>query len=93
MRPRFELKTLKRTLKFALNLHNAKNQRQASHNWSRAVSIRVYFSSLLGDFEFPLQYQSDGFKTIFPKRTDELESVIAALPRLKERYARTGQVI
>ncbi|SOE86044.1 hypothetical protein SAMN05446935_6537 [Burkholderia sp. YR290] len=47
MRPRFELKTLKRTLKFALNLHNAKNQRQASHNWSRAVSIRVYFSSLL----------------------------------------------
>ncbi|EUC12592.1 transposase IS116/IS110/IS902 family protein [Burkholderia sp. BT03] len=48
MRPRFELKTLKRTLKFALNLHNAKNQRQASHNWSRAVSIRVYFSSLLG---------------------------------------------
>ncbi|EUC19942.1 UNVERIFIED_ORG: hypothetical protein BDU10_8371 [Burkholderia sp. CF145] len=48
---------------------------------------------LLGDFEFPLQYQSDGFKTIFPKRTDELETVIAALPRLKERYTRTGQVI
>ena len=58
MRPRFELKTLKRTLKFALNLHNAKNQRQASHNWSRAVSIRVYFSSLLAEIVFGMRCPS-----------------------------------
>ncbi|MFP3550582.1 hypothetical protein SB861_07685 [Paraburkholderia sp. SIMBA_049] len=39
---------------------------------------------LLGDFEFPLKYQSDDFKTIFPKRTDELEKIIAAIPELRD---------
>jgi len=48
---------------------------------------------LLGDFEFPLQYQSDDFKTIFPKRIDELAKIIEALPALKDRYAGMGQVI
>ena len=48
---------------------------------------------LLGDFDYPLLYESDDFETIFPKRTDELEKVIAALPGLKTRYAGTGQVI
>ncbi|GJH36302.1 hypothetical protein CBA19CS91_26115 [Paraburkholderia hospita] len=48
---------------------------------------------LLGDFEFPLKYQSDDFKTIFPKRTDELEKIVVALPELKARYSRTGKVM
>jgi hypothetical protein len=48
---------------------------------------------LLGDFDFVLKYQSDDYKTIFPKRKKELDAIIASLPELKRRYAETGSVI
>lgn len=48
---------------------------------------------LLGDFDFVVNYRSDEYKTIFPKRTKELDAIIGALPELKRRYAETGSVI
>jgi len=48
---------------------------------------------LCGDFDFVERYRSDAFETIFPKRTLELDKIIAALPALKRRYAETGIVI
>lgn len=48
---------------------------------------------LLGDFDFVERYRSDEFLTVFPKRTDELDKIIVALPELKRRYAETGSVI
>ena len=48
---------------------------------------------LLGDFDFVDYYRSEGFKTTFPKRTDDLDKIVAALPDLKRRYAETGAVI
>ncbi|WP_157651642.1 hypothetical protein [Burkholderia ubonensis] len=47
---------------------------------------------LLGDFDFVKSYRSDEFKTLFPKRVDELDKIIAALPELMARYAETGSV-
>jgi hypothetical protein len=49
--------------------------------------------TLLGDFEFVERYLSDDFKTIFPKRMDELNKIIDALPRLKRLYSGTGVTI
>jgi hypothetical protein len=48
--------------------------------------------ALLGDFDFVENYASDRYPTIFPKRTQELAALVAALPGLKDSYARTGVV-
>jgi hypothetical protein len=48
---------------------------------------------LLGDFDFVDRYRSDDFETTFPKRTDDLDKIVAALPELQRRYAETGSVI
>ncbi|WP_123863713.1 hypothetical protein [Burkholderia plantarii] len=48
---------------------------------------------LLGDFDFVERYADADFKTIFPKRTDELDRIVAALPELKKLYAEAGSVI
>jgi len=48
---------------------------------------------LLGDFDFVVNYRSNDYKTIFPKRIKELDAIIAALPELKRRYAETGSPI
>lgn len=48
---------------------------------------------LLGDFDFVVNYRSDDYKTVFPKRKKELDAIIASLPELKRRYAETGSVI
>ena len=48
--------------------------------------------ALLGDFDFVENYMSDRYPTIFPKRTRELAALVAALPELKDSYARTGVV-
>jgi hypothetical protein len=48
---------------------------------------------LLGDFEFVEHYRSNDFSTIFPKRTDELDKIVDALPELKTRYAEIGSAI
>ena len=45
------------------------------------------------DFAFVEHYASDDFKTDIPKRTVELEKILAALPDLKRKYAETGKVI
>jgi hypothetical protein len=47
---------------------------------------------ILGEFEFVEQYQADDFKTVFPKRTNELGKIMLALPGLKKRYAESGSV-
>jgi hypothetical protein len=44
--------------------------------------------ALFGDFDFVEKYRSDDYHTIFPKRTKELDNVVAALPDLKKLYAR-----
>lgn len=49
--------------------------------------------SLLGDFDFVERYRSDDFKTIFPKRTVELDKLAAVLPDLKRRYTETGSIV
>lgn len=49
--------------------------------------------TLLGDFEFVEHYLSDEFRSIFPKRTDELIKIVDALPRLKKLYRENGSVI
>ncbi|PZR47985.1 hypothetical protein [Paraburkholderia fungorum] len=48
---------------------------------------------LLGDFDFIERYSSDAFETVFPKRVEELNRILAALPELKRRYAETGSVV
>jgi hypothetical protein len=48
---------------------------------------------LLGDFDFVDRYLGDDFETIFPKRKDDLEKIVAAMPDLKRHYAETGSVI
>ncbi|CAH0445717.1 hypothetical protein [Ralstonia pseudosolanacearum] len=48
---------------------------------------------LLGDFDFVLNYRSDEFKTLFPKRFVELDRIIEVLPELKRKYDETGAVI
>jgi hypothetical protein len=48
---------------------------------------------LLGDFDFVERYRSEAFVTIYPKRTTELDKIIAGLPELKKRYAETGSVV
>ncbi|RKF30724.1 hypothetical protein BCY88_12890 [Paraburkholderia fungorum] len=46
--------------------------------------------TLFGDFEFVERYLSDEFRTIFPKRTDELKKIVDALPRLKKLDCENG---
>ncbi|WP_321917386.1 hypothetical protein [Paraburkholderia sp. J11-2] len=48
---------------------------------------------LYGDFDFVERYQSDDFNTLFPKRTDDLDRIIAKLPEFKKRFAETGIAI
>jgi hypothetical protein len=48
---------------------------------------------VLGDFDFVEAYRDDSYKTIFPKRTQDLDRIISALPEIKKRYAETGSVI
>ncbi|WP_443114102.1 hypothetical protein [Herbaspirillum seropedicae] len=48
---------------------------------------------LYGDFDFVESYRSDAFETIFPKRTVELDKIIAVLPVLRKRFSETGSVI
>lgn len=48
---------------------------------------------VLGDFEFVERYCSDEYKTVYPKRTGDLDKIVAALPNLKKRFAETGTVI
>lgn len=48
---------------------------------------------VLGDFEFVERYCSDEYQTSYPKRTVELDKIIAVLPDLKRSYAETGSVI
>ncbi len=48
---------------------------------------------LLGDFDFVEHYRSDDYKTLRPKRINELDIIIAALPELKRRFAETGKVV
>jgi hypothetical protein len=47
---------------------------------------------LLGDFDFTENYVSENYQTIFPKRMDHLDKLIAALPELKRQYAATGKI-
>jgi hypothetical protein len=35
---------------------------------------------ILGDFDFVERYRGDNFKTIFPKRLDEIDKIISVLP-------------
>ncbi len=48
---------------------------------------------LYGDFDFVENYRSEAFGTIFPKRTVELDKIIAVLPVLKKHFSETGSVI
>jgi hypothetical protein len=48
---------------------------------------------LLGDFDFVERYQSSDFRTIYPKRANELTKLIEALPTLRKRFEETGSVI
>jgi hypothetical protein len=48
---------------------------------------------LLGDFDFVDHYASDDYKTVFPKRTADIQKILAALPDLKRKYTETGKVI
>lgn len=48
---------------------------------------------VVGDFRFVEYYCSDDFKTVYPKKTPDLDKIIATLPELKKRYAETGKVI
>ncbi|MFX1735769.1 hypothetical protein PXJ20_04000 [Paraburkholderia sp. A1RI_3L] len=48
---------------------------------------------LYGDFDFVERYRSCDFNTLFPKRTDDLDKIIAKLPDFKKRFAETGAVI
>jgi len=48
---------------------------------------------VLGNFEFVERYCSEEFKTRTPKRKQDLEKIVAALPELKRRFAETGKVV
>jgi hypothetical protein len=48
---------------------------------------------LLGDFDFVEHYRSDDFKTLFPKRTEDLDKIMSVLPELKRKFAEAGKVI
>lgn len=48
---------------------------------------------LLGDFDFVERYRSDDYKTIYPKRIQELDKIMDVLPELKRRFTETGTVI
>ena len=48
---------------------------------------------VLGDFDFVELYKSDEYKTVFPKRTTDIEKILVALPDLKKRFEETGSVI
>lgn len=58
---------------------------------SKAVMLCIVHI-LLGDFDFVEHYRSDEFKTELPKRYQDLDAIIAALPELKQRYLETGSV-
>jgi len=48
---------------------------------------------LLGDFDFFELYCSDRYKTVFPKRSEELAKISAAVSGLKREYEKTGKII
>lgn len=48
---------------------------------------------VLGNFEFVERYCSEEFRTMTPKRTQDLDKIVAALPELKRRFAETGKVV
>lgn len=48
---------------------------------------------LLGDFDFVENYRGDNYKTIYPKRIQDLNKIIDVVPELKRRFAETGTVI
>ncbi len=48
---------------------------------------------VLGNFEFVERYCSDEFETRTPKRMQDLNRIVAALPELKRRFAETGNVV
>lgn len=46
-----------------------------------------------GDFDYFEHYSSDDFKTVYPKNSEDLNKIMAALPDLKRKYAEVGTVI
>ncbi len=47
---------------------------------SRGVMLCI-IRCMLGDFAFVRRYKSDEYKTICPKMTDDLDKIMAYLPR------------
>lgn len=45
-----------------------------------------------GDFDFVMKYRNDEIKTVTPKRMDEIDKIVAALPALKAKYEKTGSI-
>lgn len=43
-----------------------------------------------GDFDYVEHYCGDDFKTVYPKKTEDLNKIVAALPDLKRKYAQMG---
>ncbi|PMS15975.1 hypothetical protein C0Z18_24935 [Trinickia dabaoshanensis] len=48
---------------------------------------------MYGDFDFVERYCSEEFKTVYPKRTSELERILVALPNLRRRYDEDGSLV
>ncbi|MEX3958406.1 hypothetical protein [Trinickia sp. EG282A] len=55
--------------------------------------IHCLAAIVLGNFEFVERYASDDFKTMAPKRMQDLAKIISALPELQRRFAETGKVV
>lgn len=58
---------------------------------SRGVMLCL-IRCILGDFEFVRHYRSDDYKTIFPKRVEDLDKIIAYLPQMKKSLQEKGYV-
>lgn len=62
--------------------------------WERQKGVLMCIARIiLGDFDFVERYRGDNFKTIFPKRLDEIDKIISVLPDIKRRYKESDFVI
>ena len=90
----YDLSSEEALLKALPPLYTTRHENTPYDEMERQKGVEVCIvRALLGDFDFVAHYQSDEFRTIFPKRTAELAKIVDALPQLKKRYAEKGSVI
>ncbi|SDR55057.1 hypothetical protein SAMN05443245_7580 [Paraburkholderia fungorum] len=73
--------------KYATRHANSANDELEKQKGVMLCIVRI----LVGDFDYVERYRSDEFQTVFPKRVNELDKIVARMPELRKRFVEQGR--